>query len=138
MSESEREKRRKDEESRSLSSSIRRSRGEEQDGSSETPKVEVVLKKDEPGTKEVSAGASVQAPTMDRFSGKLPKKKAAVVAAPGQHAHDANQPSPLIAEAGAKEILKRFEPVPSETRQPKLRVKSPRDEKRVAKRARIE
>lgn len=137
MSESEREKRKKDEESRSLSSSIRRSRTE--DAGTDTSKVEVVLKKDETtGTKEVSAGLAVPSPSSDKVSGRLPKKKTAIVAG-APPPHDPQNPAPLMAEPGTRDMLKGFEAVPVETsKQPKLRGKSQHDEKKVAKRAKME
>lgn len=88
------------------------------------------------GTKEVSAGAVVAAPS-DRHSRTLPKRKAAVVAAPPMH--EIKEPSPLIAEPGARDVIKGFEAVPLEGTKPaKLRPKSQGDEKRIAKRAKME
>ena len=137
MSESEREKRKKEEESRNtLSSSIRRSRAEEAE--LEPGKSDGSSKRDDGGgTKEVSAGVAVASPSADRLSHRMPKKKAAVVAAPPPH--DAKDPSPLMAEAGARDLLKGFEPVPLEGGRPaRLRPKSQGDEKRLAKRAKVE
>lgn len=137
MSDSEREKRRKEDESRA-SSSAKHGRTAEVELTSETAKVELVLKKEEGlGTKEVSAGVAVQAPMSDRLGKGLPKKKATVMGPPSPR--EPGQASPLVADSGAKDVVKGISAVPAAlSHGPKMRVKSAREEKHLARRARMD
>jgi archaeal flagellar protein FlaI len=116
-----------------LSESIRRRRKASETGAHEPDHIAPTLL--ESHTKSVSAGVVVASPSQSEERTGQRQRKRAVVKASGEGLDK----SPLATESETRDLIKGFEPVTTEVAgQPKLRVKSPREERRNEKRERAE